>query len=59
VKLGVRAYAEHNLNGPFDCTRQDRRLAFSGWEGLVAVKQKGGFWALYFAHDRDGLELSY
>jgi hypothetical protein len=57
VKFGVRAYAEHNLTGPFDCTRQDRRLTFGGWEGFVAVQQEGGFWALYFDRDSDGLEM--
>lgn len=33
VKYGVRADAQLNLAGPFDCTRQDRRLTFDGWEG--------------------------
>jgi hypothetical protein len=56
VKFGVRGYAEHNLTGPFDCTRQDRRLTFGGWEGFVAVQQEGGLWALYFDRDRDGLK---
>ena len=54
VKFGVRQSAEPNLTGPFDCTRQDRRLTFGGWEGFVAVRE-GGFWALYFDRDGDGL----
>ncbi|KAF2271575.1 uncharacterized protein EI97DRAFT_453578 [Westerdykella ornata] len=33
VKYGVRLDAQPNLTGPFDCTRQDRRLAFEGREG--------------------------
>jgi hypothetical protein len=32
VKYGVRADAQPNLTGPFNCTRQDRRLNFDGWE---------------------------
>ncbi len=54
LKYGLRVAAEGNLTGPFDCTRQDRRLTFGGWEGFVAVQQ-GDFWALYF--DRDGDRL--
>lgn len=55
VKYGVRAGAQPNLMGPFDCTRQDRRLTFEGWEGWVAVEEKPGIWALYFDRDDDGL----
>lgn len=55
VKFGVRQFAEPNLTGPFDCTRQDWRLTFGGWEGFVAVKE-GAFWALYFDRDGDSLE---
>jgi hypothetical protein len=47
IKFGTRPYAQPNLTGPFDCTRQDRRLTFAGWEGFLAVKE-GDFWALYF-----------
>jgi hypothetical protein len=54
VKFGTRPYAESNLNGPFDCTRQDRRLTFGGWEGFVVVKE-GDFWALYFDRNMDNL----
>ncbi|KAF8858569.1 hypothetical protein BDZ45DRAFT_725877 [Acephala macrosclerotiorum] len=55
VKFGTRPWAEHNHNGPFDCTRQDRRLTFGGWEGWLAVKE-GEFWALYFDRDNDRLK---
>ncbi len=56
VKFGVRAAAEENFTGPFDCTRQDRRLTFAGWEGFVAVRERdGGFWELYFDRDDDCL----
>jgi hypothetical protein len=49
---------KNNLSGPFDCnlTKQERRLTFGGWEGFVAVQQEGGFWALYFDRDIDGLK---
>ncbi|KAH6644978.1 hypothetical protein BKA67DRAFT_495911, partial [Truncatella angustata] len=47
VKFGARAYAEPNYTGPFDCTQQDRRLTFGGWEGFMAVRE-GQFWSLYF-----------
>ncbi|KAL6159100.1 hypothetical protein ACJQWK_03999 [Exserohilum turcicum] len=56
VKYGVRADAQPNLTGPFDCTRQDRRLTFDGWEGWCAVEQAPGLWALYFDLDDDGLK---
>lgn len=52
VKFGARPEAEPNYNGPFDCTRQDRRLTFGGWEGFCVVKE-GAFWALYFDLDHD------
>ncbi|KAK9413811.1 hypothetical protein SUNI508_11629 [Seiridium unicorne] len=55
IKFGTRPYAEPNYTGPFDCTRQDRRLMFNGWEGFLAVKE-GGFWALYFDMERDKLQ---
>lgn len=54
VKFGTRLYAEPNYTGPFDCTRQDRRLTFGGWEGFLAVKE-GNFWGLYFDLERDKL----
>ena len=60
VKYGVRADAQPNLTGPFDCTRQDRRLTLDRWEGFCAVKcyegEEAGMWKLYFDVDDDGLE---
>ncbi|EUC44504.1 hypothetical protein COCMIDRAFT_98030 [Bipolaris oryzae ATCC 44560] len=56
VKYGVRADAQPNLTGPFDCTRQDRRLTFDGWEGWCAVEQAPGLWGLYFDLNDDGLK---
>ena len=35
LKYGVRVDAQPNLTGPFDCTRQDRRLTFENWEDLL------------------------
>ena len=55
VKYGVRLDAQPNLTGPFDCTRQDRRLTFDGWEGWCAVEETAGLWALYFDKDDNGL----
>lgn len=55
AKYGVRVDAQHNLTGPFDCTRQDRRLTFDGWEGWCAVEEVPGHWALYFDLDDNGL----
>lgn len=55
VKYGVRLDAQPNLTGPFDCTRQDRRLTFDGWEGWCAVEEYPAMWALYFDQDDDGL----
>lgn len=56
AKYGVRADAQPNLTGPFDCTRQDRRLTFDGWEGWCAVEEYEGYWCLYFDIDDDGLK---
>ncbi|KAF9700718.1 hypothetical protein EKO04_001522 [Ascochyta lentis] len=55
ARYGVRTDAQPNLTGPFDCTRQDRRLTFNGWEGWCAVEEYEGYWCLYFDIDDDGL----
>ncbi|KAI2463019.1 hypothetical protein F4781DRAFT_441269 [Annulohypoxylon bovei var. microspora] len=55
LKFGTRPWAQPNWPGPFDCSRQDRRLTFAGWEGFFAVKD-GDFWALYFDVDQDNLK---
>ncbi|KAI5923485.1 hypothetical protein F4810DRAFT_208408 [Camillea tinctor] len=55
VKYGVRADAQEHLTGPFDCTKQDRRMTLEGWEGFAAVEEFPGIWALYFDRDDDGL----
>ncbi|KAI1124377.1 hypothetical protein F5Y10DRAFT_249499 [Nemania abortiva] len=55
VKYGLRTDAQEHLTGPFDCTRQDRRMTLEGWEGFVAVEDYPGVWALYFDRDDDGL----
>ncbi|KAF2460439.1 hypothetical protein BDY21DRAFT_361394 [Lineolata rhizophorae] len=54
-KYGVRAAAQPNLTGPFDCTRQERRMTFEGWEGFVAVEEGPGIWAVYFDREDNGL----
>ncbi|KAL5433735.1 hypothetical protein PMIN07_012410 [Paraphaeosphaeria minitans] len=56
VRYSVRLDAQPNFTGPFDCTRQDRRLTFDGWEGWCAVEEAPGRWALYFDRDDDGLK---
>jgi hypothetical protein len=56
VRYGVRADAQPNLTGPFDCTRQDRRMTFDGWEGFCAVEEQPGLWALYFDVNDNGLQ---
>lgn len=60
VKYGVRLDAQPNITGPFDCTRQDRRLTLEGWEGFCAVKEElsgeeTSMWALYYDRDDDRL----
>lgn len=59
VKYGIKVDAHPNITGPFNCTRQDRRLTLEDWEGFVAVKQEegvdAGMWPLYFDKDDDGL----
>ena len=56
VKYGVRAQAQPNMTGPFDCTKQDRRVTFEGWEGFVAVEEAEGLWAVYFDRFDNGLK---
>ncbi|KAF4303375.1 hypothetical protein GTA08_BOTSDO09442 [Botryosphaeria dothidea] len=56
LKYGVRDIAQPHLTGPFDCTRQDRRLTFEDWEGFVAVEEQPMVWALYFDRDDNGLK---
>ncbi|KAH6633023.1 hypothetical protein C7974DRAFT_452167 [Boeremia exigua] len=56
ARYGVRADAQPNLTGPFNCTRQDRRLTFEGWEGWCAVEEFEGHWSLYFDVDDNGLK---
>ncbi|KAK8042458.1 hypothetical protein PG994_012941 [Apiospora phragmitis] len=55
VKYGVRDYAQPNLTGPWDCTRQDRRMTFEGWEGFAAVEVAPAVWSLYYDRDDNGL----
>lgn len=55
VKYGLRVDAQPNITGPFDCTRQDRRMTLEGWEGFVVVEEEPGLWALYFDRDDNGL----
>ncbi|KAI1341051.1 hypothetical protein F5Y15DRAFT_23890 [Xylariaceae sp. FL0016] len=55
LKYGLRVDAQDNITGPFDCTRQDRRMTMEGWEGFCAVEEYPGVWALYFDRDDDGL----
>ncbi|OHF00188.1 hypothetical protein CORC01_04596 [Colletotrichum orchidophilum] len=54
-RFGNRAMADGNVTGPWDCTRQDRRLTFCGWEGFCAVLEDSGIWGLYFDCNGDGL----
>lgn len=59
VKYGIKVDAHPNITGPFNCTRQDKRLTLEDWEGFVAVKQEegedAGMWKLYWDKDDDGL----
>ncbi|KAK1457667.1 hypothetical protein CMEL01_15650 [Colletotrichum melonis] len=55
VRFGNRAIADGNVTGPWECTRQDRRLTFCGWEGFCAVLEDSGIWGLYFDCDGDSL----
>lgn len=57
VKYGVRADVEAYLTGPWDCTTQDRRVTFEGWEGFTVVKEDDDkdIWALYFDREDNGL----
>ena len=55
IKYGIRADAQSHLKGPWNCTRQDRRMTFEGWEGFVAVEEEENLWAVRFDRDDDGL----
>ncbi|KAH7165541.1 hypothetical protein EDB81DRAFT_640864 [Dactylonectria macrodidyma] len=56
VKYGVRAEAQENITGPFDCTKQDRRMTLEGWEGFCAVEELPGIWSLFYDRDDNGLK---
>ncbi|KAF4980518.1 hypothetical protein FZEAL_3490 [Fusarium zealandicum] len=56
VKYGVRDDAQPHITGPFDCTKQDRRMTCEGWEGFCAVEELPGIWSLYYDRDDDGLK---
>ena len=56
LRYGIRRDAQPNFTGPFDCTRQDRRLTFQGWEGFCAVEMKPGLWGVFFDVEDDGLQ---
>jgi len=56
LRYGIRKDAQHNFTGPFDCTRQSRRLTFQGWEGFCAVETEPGAWAVFFDVEDDGLQ---
>ena len=59
---GGRAASQGQLTGPWDCTRQERRMTLCGWEGFVAVRFPpdipglGGFWVLFYDCDGDRLQ---
>ncbi|EPE03866.1 hypothetical protein F503_01756 [Ophiostoma piceae UAMH 11346] len=59
---GARAASQGQLTGPWDCTRQERRMTLCGWEGFVAVRFPpdtpglGGLWVLFFDCDGDHLQ---
>ncbi|KKY24785.1 hypothetical protein UCRPC4_g02315 [Phaeomoniella chlamydospora] len=55
VRYGVRADAQSHLTGPWNCTRQDRRMTFESWEGFVAVEEEENLWAVRFDRDDNGL----
>ncbi|KAK1964009.1 hypothetical protein LY78DRAFT_613185 [Colletotrichum sublineola] len=59
LRFGNRAAADGNVTGPWECTRQDRRLTLCGWEGFCAVLEESGIWGLYFDFDGDGLQKKF
>ncbi|KAK1994142.1 hypothetical protein LX36DRAFT_641964 [Colletotrichum falcatum] len=59
LRFGNRVAADGNLTGPWECTRQDRRLTLCGWEGFCAVLEESGVWGLYFDCDGDGLRQRF
>lgn len=56
VRYGIRADAQGNFVGPYNCTKMGKRLTLDGWEGFMAVNEGSGIWALYF--DVDGRSFS-
>lgn len=59
VKYGVRAEAQTQIVGPWDCTAVDRWPTLEGWEDFIAVEEDDGsdLWALYFDKDDDELKI--
>ena len=56
VKYGTKVEANPHIVGPWNCTKQDRRMTFQGWEGFLAVREEPGVWAIYFDVEDDGLK---
>ncbi|KAH8728556.1 hypothetical protein GQ44DRAFT_646115 [Phaeosphaeriaceae sp. PMI808] len=56
LRYGTRKDAQPNFTGPFDCTRQDRRLTFQGWEGFCTAEIEPGVWGVFFDIEDDGLQ---
>ena len=56
LKHGNRsASIEHHI-GPWDWTEDETGVTLEGWEGLVAVQEDEGEWALYYDWNDDGLK---
>jgi len=56
VKHGNRSQSIAHHIGPWDWTKDEAGLTINGWEGLVAVEENVGEWALYYDHYDDMLE---
>lgn len=56
IKYGLKKDVEGHLVGPWNCTPNDKRLTFDGWEGFMVVEVEKGVWQLFYDMNDDGLE---
>lgn len=56
LKYGNKTQSREHVVGPWDWTDDEAGLTLEGWEGLVAVQEDDGEWAVYYDRDDDRLK---
>jgi hypothetical protein len=55
LKYGNRTQSIEHIVGPWDWTDDESGMLIEGWEGLAAVEEEEGVWAVYYDRKDDGL----